>query len=75
MRALSKARPKPSRDQRERLPMNSKQPATKGQTKQLRALKRMKDVDIDLSDIPATADWSKALVGKFYRPARTSKSC
>jgi hypothetical protein len=29
--------------------------ATKGQAKEIRALKRMKDEDIDLSDIPATA--------------------
>jgi hypothetical protein len=43
MRFVSKARPKPSRDQSERLPMKFKQPATKGQTKQIRALKRRKD--------------------------------
>ena len=54
--------------------MNFEPQATKSKVKQVRALKRMKDVNIDLSDIPATADWSKALVGKFYRPARTSKS-
>ena len=46
--------------------------ATRGQAKEIRALKRMKDKDkdIDLSDIPATADWSKAVVGKFYRPIK-----
>jgi hypothetical protein len=42
--------------------------ATKGQAKEIRALKRMKDEDIDLSDIPATDDWNKAVIGKFYRP-------
>jgi uncharacterized protein (DUF4415 family) len=44
--------------------------ATRGQAKEIRALKRMKDEDIDLSDIPATADWNKAVIGKFYRPIK-----
>ena len=30
----------------------------------------MKDRDIDLSDIPEIKDWSKAVVGKFYRPIK-----
>jgi hypothetical protein len=41
---------------------------TKSQAKQIRALKRMKDEDIDFSDIPEKTDWSGAVVGKFYRP-------
>ncbi len=28
--------------------------------------------EIDLTDIPETADWSKAVVGKFYRPVNES---
>ena len=40
--------------------------------KQLATLRRMKDEDIDLTDIPQTADWSKAVVGKFYRPIKKS---
>jgi len=32
----------------------------------------MKDPEIDLSDIPVRPDWSKAVVGKFYRPIKTS---
>ena len=36
--------------------------------RELKALKRMKDEEIDLSDIPEIKDWSKAVVGKFYRP-------
>lgn len=32
----------------------------------------MKDEDIDLSDIPKIADWSNAVVGKFYRPVKQS---
>ena len=40
--------------------------------RELKALKRMKDEDIDLSDIPEIRDWSKAVVGKFYRPIKKS---
>jgi uncharacterized protein (DUF4415 family) len=32
----------------------------------------MKDSDIDLSHIPEIRDWSKAVVGKFYRPIKKS---
>lgn len=35
-----------------------------------RALKRMKDREIDTTDIPPVLDWSKAVVGKFYRPIK-----
>jgi uncharacterized protein (DUF4415 family) len=45
---------------------------TKKQAKQLRALGRMKDEDIDFSDIPEKLDWSNAIVGKFYRPVKES---
>ena len=40
--------------------------------RELKALKRMKDEDIDLSDIPEIRDWSKTVVGKFYRPIKKS---
>ena len=40
--------------------------------KELAALRRLKDEDIDLSDIPEITDWSKAVVGKFYRPIKKS---
>ncbi len=36
--------------------------------KEIEDLKRMKDDDIDFSDIPEKTDWSKAVRGKFYRP-------
>ena len=39
---------------------------------ELKALERMKDEDIDLSDIPEITDFSKAVVGKFYRPIKKS---
>ena len=44
----------------------------RNQTKQIRALKRMKDEDIDFSDIPEKTDWSSAIIGKFYRLVRES---
>jgi uncharacterized protein (DUF4415 family) len=37
---------------------------------EIRALKRMKEREIDTTDIPPTADWSKAVVGRFYRPIK-----
>jgi uncharacterized protein (DUF4415 family) len=42
---------------------------TKNQAKQTRALKRIKD---DFTDIPEKTDWSKAVVGKFYRLTKKS---
>jgi uncharacterized protein (DUF4415 family) len=48
------------------------QKLTKRQTKEIQALKRLKDEDIDLSDIPERLDWSNAVVGKFYRPRKKS---
>jgi uncharacterized protein (DUF4415 family) len=30
----------------------------------------MKDSEIDTTDIPPVSDWSKAMVGKFYRPIK-----
>jgi uncharacterized protein (DUF4415 family) len=43
---------------------------TESQAKVIRALEEMKDEDVDFSDIPLTLDWSKAVVGKFYRPTK-----
>jgi hypothetical protein len=43
---------------------------TKNQAKQIRTLKRMKDEDIDFTDIPENLDWSNAVAGKFYRPIK-----
>ncbi|HEY2496051.1 MAG TPA: hypothetical protein VGK24_03190 [Candidatus Angelobacter sp.] len=45
---------------------------TKNQAKQIRALKRMKDEEIDFTDIPEKTDWSNVVVGKFYRPSQKS---
>lgn len=39
---------------------------------ELDQLLRLADEDIDTSDIPEITDWSKAVVGKFYRPIKNS---
>jgi uncharacterized protein (DUF4415 family) len=46
--------------------------AAKAKGKGVLALVRKKSQDIDLSDIPEVTDWSKAVVGKFYRPIKKS---
>ena len=43
---------------------------TRKQAKELAALARMRDDQIDLSDAPELRDWSRAVVGKFYRPVK-----
>jgi len=48
------------------------QRAKSTQADEIRALKRMKDREIDTTDIPPVLDWSKAVVGKFYRPTKKS---
>src|ERR1700685_374512 len=45
---------------------------TKEQKRDIAAIRNMKDEDIDLSDIPEVLDWSKAEIGKFYRPPKRS---
>ena len=45
---------------------------TKSQAREIRALKRMKDQDIDLTDIPEMRNPTKVVVGKFYRPIKKS---
>lgn len=41
---------------------------TKIQRQDIRALRAKRDRDIDFSDAPLVLDWSKAEIGKFYRP-------
>jgi uncharacterized protein (DUF4415 family) len=38
--------------------------------RELKALSKKSEADIDLSDIPEIGDWSHAVVGKFYRPIK-----
>ena len=40
------------------------------QARELRDLEKMKQKDIDLSDLPEVRDWAGAVVGKFYRPIK-----
>jgi uncharacterized protein (DUF4415 family) len=40
------------------------------QAKEIRNLAKMKQTDIDLSDLPEVRDWNDAVVGKFYRPIK-----
>lgn len=44
--------------------------ATKKQAEELAALAAMPDEEIDTTDIPEITDWSKAVVGRFYRPVK-----
>ena len=44
--------------------------ASNSRTRELAALKRLRDGAIDTSDIPETSDWGKVVVGKFYRPIK-----
>jgi uncharacterized protein (DUF4415 family) len=43
---------------------------SKDQKRDIAALAAKRDEDIDFSDIPLKLDWSKAEVGKFYRPPK-----
>jgi uncharacterized protein (DUF4415 family) len=36
----------------------------------VRAIAGKRDEDIDFSDVPRVLDWSKAEIGKFYRPKK-----
>lgn len=43
---------------------------TKNLDQQIAALMKLRDQDIDTSDIPEVKDWTRAVVGKFYRPLK-----
>ena len=45
---------------------------TKEQRRDIAAIAGKRDEDIDFSDIPLKLDWSKAEIGKFYRPPKKS---
>ncbi len=44
--------------------------SAKKAAEELAALAAMTDDEIDTSDIPEITDWSKAVVGRFYRPVK-----
>jgi len=43
---------------------------SKAQKQDIATIRAMRDEDIDLSDMPEVVDWSKAEMGKFYRPPK-----
>ena len=43
---------------------------TRKQAREIRALVRMKDSEINLEDAAELSHWSRAVVGKFYRPIK-----
>ncbi len=43
---------------------------TKTQKEDIKKLRAKRDEDIDFSDAPLVLDWSKAEIGKFYRPQK-----
>ncbi|HTS37056.1 MAG TPA: BrnA antitoxin family protein [Candidatus Solibacter sp.] len=45
---------------------------SKEQKEDIARLAAMSDDDIDFSDIPLKLDWSRAEIGKFYRPPKKS---
>lgn len=42
------------------------------QRRDIAAIAAKRDEDIDLSDMPEVVDWSRAEMGKFYRPPKKS---
>jgi uncharacterized protein (DUF4415 family) len=44
--------------------------AGRKRNEEIAALRKMKDAQIDKSDVPELADWSGAVVGRFYRPVK-----
>jgi uncharacterized protein (DUF4415 family) len=43
---------------------------TKEQKRDIRAIAAKRDEHIDFSDAPVVVDWSRAEIGKFYRPMK-----
>ena len=43
---------------------------TKEQKRDIRAIAGKRDEDIDFSDAAPVLDWSRAVIGKFYRPEK-----
>ncbi|HSY32662.1 MAG TPA: BrnA antitoxin family protein [Verrucomicrobiae bacterium] len=43
---------------------------TKEQKRDIRTIAAKRDEDIDFSDTPTVVDWSRAEIGKFYRPTK-----
>jgi len=44
--------------------------ATMQQKREVAAIANRRDADIDLSDMPEVAEWSDAVMGRFFRPPK-----
>jgi hypothetical protein len=55
-------------------PGDTMEKLSKKQTEEIRNLSQMKENEIDLSDLREVTDWSKAVVGKFYRQAKPERA-
>lgn len=55
-------------DRNERIMRKVNSDLTQAQREQLAALERLRDDQIDTTDIPETLDWSGARRGVFYQP-------
>lgn len=62
--------PSASSRREKRRTASGKRTKPRNKQRELAALLRLRDTDIDTSDIPEVRDWSKAVVGKFYRPIK-----
>jgi uncharacterized protein (DUF4415 family) len=58
------------REKRSDLKDNSMTNHTENEAQELTALVQLRDEDIDTSDVPEVRDWSRAVLGKFYRPIK-----
>lgn len=65
---------KSSASSRRAKPLRAREKSIKNNTRkrdrELQALLRLPDQEIDTSDIPEVTDWSRAMVGKLYRPIK-----
>lgn len=62
------------RERQRRLSEKHTRMRTNQRQRELVALLRMGDDDIDTSDIPEVTDWSRAVVGRFHRPLKEQAS-
>jgi uncharacterized protein (DUF4415 family) len=60
--------------QREKPPVKKSPTMSAKLAAELKALEQMADSEIDLSDMAEVVDWSKSVVGKYYRPVKKQVS-
>jgi uncharacterized protein (DUF4415 family) len=67
---MGKRRSESYRRARRHAPKGKRTSARTERDRELAGLVAQRDKDIDTSDMPEVKDWSKAVVGKFYRPIK-----